>query len=303
MAAGRDRHDTATCARRRVSIQAMTMQSRTFRTAVFLVGLAVVAKGPLHAQPAEPDAGDTSQMGEAGDPGETGEGDKDTGAGGPPTKVVDFGEEEAFGLGEVMASEDLRPIKRESLLRKKYRGPAPGRAAGASEVSAAPRRVAAGVRAGVSMAGFAGSGAADTDASVGGAIAAMLVYRVSRRVAIQPELALDVRGALAGSTGTTSRLAYVSVPVLARFVVPVGGVELSAGLGPWLGVSLTSRAGDAEIARLDAGASAALGVSTPAGLALDVRYEHGLADVIASSPTPRGAVRHRGISWMVGYMF
>jgi hypothetical protein len=266
-----------------------------------VVLVAFLGMRAAHAQPVEPGSGDAGQVDEAAEAGEAEAGD--AGASDAPgrgrTTVVDFGDEEAFGVGEVMASEDLRPIKRDSLLRKKFRGPDPGSVASEGEPGAS--RVAAGIRAGVSIAGFAGGGAAELDASPGGAIGVFLMYRVSRRLAIQPELALDIRGALASGA---SRLVYVSVPVLARLVIPMGRVELSAGLGPWLGISLTSRVGDAEIERLDLGASAALGAILPVGLALDLRYEHGFGDVIASSPTMNsGAVRNRGVSLMLGYIF
>jgi hypothetical protein len=275
-----------------------------------VVFVAFLGAQGAHAQPVEPGPGEAGEAtpGELGEaaPGEAAPGEAAPGEAAPGeapvrprTTVMDFGDEEAFGVGEVMASEDLRPIKRDSLLRKKFRGPDPGSIASEGEPESS--RVAAGIRVGVGVVGFAGSGAAETDASLGGAIGAFLLYRVSRRLAIQPELGLDVRGALASGA---SRLVYVSVPVLARLMIPVGSVALSAGLGPRLDVSLTSRVGDADIERLDLGASAALGASLPVGLVFDMRYEHGFGDVIASSPSmSSGAVQSRGVSLSVGYIF
>lgn len=270
-------------------------------------------ESPDAASGAAPDAASDAESGAA----------SDAETGGGSVHVVDFGEEEGFGVGEVMTTQDPRPLEHESLLRKRYRGPDPqsaDRAALAAEhtspAAGIDKGVTIGVNAGVSMAGFAGPGAAKTRARVGGTVGALLLYRISRRLALQPEIAFAVKGALDRSTldsntSGTARLAYVSVPVLLRVLIPVGNVELAAGLGPSLGVALNSQVERAEIARLDLGVSTALGVIWRAGrnaLAVDLRYEEGMAGVIASSAdmdsaNMDGAMRNRTLSLSLGYLF
>ncbi len=219
-------------------------------------------------------------------------------------KVIDFGEEEGFGVGEVMVTQDPRPLKHKSLLRKRYQGPDPGTVARIETAAPAPAR-AFGVKAGFNIAGFGGPGAAATSSRFGGMVGVFLSYGVTSRLAVQPEVQLNMKGVVTDPDSESTRLNYITIPILARVKWDVGRTEVAIASGPSLGVALTDRAGQADIERLDLGAVLALGVAVPAGaarLVLDARYEHGLVKATGTGDDNR-AIRNRVASLSVGYLF
>lgn len=219
-----------------------------------------------------------------------------------PTSVVDFGDEEGFGIGEVMTTQDPTPLKHKSLIRKKFRGPKPGGVA-AEQLVEVPSRWSTGVHVGGSWVTFAGPEMAG-ESPVGLAVGVFAEFRATRFVAIQPEARLVMRGALGDESGQSVRLAYLEFPVLARLSRPAGPVTLGAGIGPTLGVSLRSAVGASELARFVLGGLVDLSARTRGGDWLfALRYEHGLSALGASGLGALGDIRPRTVSLGVGLVF
>lgn len=226
---------------------------------------------------------------------------------GKPTKedvkVIDFGEEEEGPSVEMMTAQDPTPLKHKSLIRKKFRGPAPGGVA-AEQLVEVPSRWSAGVQLGGSLVSFAGVDMAEAS-PVGAGIGVFGEFRASRLIAIRPEARLAWQGSLADNAGTATRLGYVQIPVIVAARVPAGSATLSLGAGPALGVSMRSAIGTADLERfvmsalVDASARKRIGGSE---WLVAARYEHGLSNLIQSAGQLVD-IRTRVLSLGVGVMF
>lgn len=228
---------------------------------------------------------------------------KPDGAAQPPVQVVDFGEEAGPSV-EMMTAQDPTPLKHESLIRKKFRGPAPGGVA-TEQLVTVPSRWSPGVALGGSFVQFSGADMVE-DSPVGAAVGAFAEFRAARLVALHPELRLAWKGALSDDAGAAVRLGYIEVPVLVKALLPVGGATVSVGAGPSLGISLRSAVGDAALERFALSGLVDVSARTRIGgvhWLLDARYEHGLTDLVATSSSQLADVRSRVMSLGVGVLF
>lgn len=229
--------------------------------------------------------------------------------GGDKPTVIDFGDEEAFATGDVLVTQNPTPLKHESLIRKKFRGPDPNAIPDEPLTARPASSWHLGVEVGPSVASFGGNDAPDDATRLGGSVGALLLYQAGAHVALQTGAKLSLKGALPDGGDDRVRLMYIDVPLTAKIVLPIGATQLSAGFGPSLGVALTSAAGDADIARLDIGVALDLGARHAFGATdwlLSVRYEHGMANVISSRSTTGDdapTVHNRIVSTSIGYLF
>lgn len=221
-----------------------------------------------------------------------------------PTAVVDFGEEEGFGVGEVMTTQDPTPLKHESLIRKKFRGPDAETAAAIAAASApveTPSPWSLGAHIGVGMASFQGADSSALDSGVGASLGGFARYDMARHFALQPELRFSLKGALpemSAGAAASVRLTYIEVPILAALQLPLGATVLSGQVGPALGVALPGRIGDADVERFQL--SGVLGVSARRTIGahsyvLDARYEYGLTSVLAGPAGSLGTDIHNSV--------
>ena len=236
-----------------------------------------------------------------------------------PTQVVDFTDEEGFGVGETMTIRDPEEVEHESLLPERYRREVSTTTEIAARVETDSKanwrrdRLSTGVTLGLSRAGLTGDSGTDSD-RFGGFISAFLAYRLSPRLALQPEIQLVARGALAHGSDQSTRLTYVAIPFFLRFEQPVGGISLVAKAGPSLGVATSSQpdaidGGPAmtRLERLDLSGAVATGIALDAGsrtFELELRYEHSIGEAARlQSAGSTSALRNRSLALGLGVRF
>ena len=292
---------------------------RALATLACILSWVAVEHGSAHAEPPavpspeKPDDGERDpSMPAPGAPDEGASGESGESGAAPATTVVDFGEDEGFGIGDVMTTQDPTPLKHESLIRKKFRGPDPSVVAASAEPAApTASRWSLGVHLDLGAAALVGDDAAGLDTGLGGAFGGFAQYAASRHIVVQPGVRLTSRGALpapvAEDPARSQRLLYLEVPALVGLELPAGRAVFGLRAGPSLGVALNGSVGEAEVERFHLAAvlngfgRVRLG---GAEWSLDARFEQGLTSVLASSAGGLGrAIRHRAMSLGVGYWF
>ncbi|MBB6612978.1 PorT family protein [Pontibacter sp. Tf4] len=130
-------------------------------------------------------------------------------------------------------------------------------------------QVGFGLRVGANYSGFSGDDAGDADRIFGGhaGLTANIPLSGDNFFSVQPELLFSMKGA--EGLGDDLRLYYLDVPVLARVNTGLlyfeGGPQLSVNVGD-------NQDFDADYKTLGLGYAAGLGVGTPLGVSIGVRY-------------------------------
>lgn len=183
------------------------------------------------------------------------------------------------------------------------------------------KRVIVGSYLGIDFATIGGTASNTTSIDLayrtGFAAGASLIVRLTRNLSAQTELGFAIKGnranGAAPSASSTRYIGYLEIPVLARASVLISEtVEPYGYVGPALGIRLDA---DAEfddgrfyeenhaIEPLDLGLMLGTGAAVKLGrsgaLTFDVRYNHGLRDLL-TQPV-EGTVLNRVIYFTVGY--
>ncbi|NEM99645.1 porin family protein [Pontibacter burrus] len=136
----------------------------------------------------------------------------------------------------------------------------------------AQAQVGVGLRVGANYSGFRGDDSGDADRIFGAhaGLTANIPVSADNFFSIQPELLFSMKGA--EGVGEDLRLYYIDIPVLAR--VNTGLLYFEAG--PQLGINVGDNQDldglDVDYKTLGLGYAAGIGVGTPLGISVGVRY-------------------------------
>jgi hypothetical protein len=225
----------------------------------------------------------------------------------PPSggaQTVDFGEGEAAGPGDMVATVDPRPIKRESLLPDRYRRGL-GATADADDGAGPARPWRLGLRVGVNKLGMmsiGGDAGGHVDIGPNVSAAALFELALARRLVLAAGAGyVRVRG---NHREQALRIDELELPVTAYFVERrADGIALRGGAGLDLSVAVSSDSPDAlgDAAPLALGGHAALGVTIPSGdgaLLGEVGAGYGFSAILADA-----SMHQFGFTLSVGYLF
>ncbi len=146
----------------------------------------------------------------------------------------------------------------------------------------AQAQVGIGLRVGANYSNLRGDDAPDLDRVIGGhaGLTANIPISADNFFAVQPELLFSMKGAKNDATDTDLRLYYIDIPVLAR----INAAPLYFEFGPQLSVNLGDNVDDADLdgfepdyKRTGFGYVAGLGIGTPMGVSLGIRYNSDLS--------------------------
>lgn len=181
-----------------------------------------------------------------------------------------------------------------------------------------------GLKAGVNMAKYTGTDAAD-DLSMRTAFAfgGYVTLGMTDLFSVQPELLYSMKGAkwdytdLSGTVNVTDRLSYIEIPVLFKVqLVGTPAFKPNFYVGPQFSMLLSAKekseasgqSAEADIKdnlkSTDFGLVGGVGANFPVGtgsLSLDIRYDLGLSKVIDAAPAPK--INNSAITFLVGYGF
>jgi hypothetical protein len=194
--------------------------------------------------------------------------------------------------------------------------------------------MAAGIKAGVSLANATGSDAtisfADKKMKIGLAGGAFIGFEIAPQFVLQPELLYVQKGVKYEEKGGPAKLTvktdYLQVPVLFKFIPKMSGkIQPSIFAGPWLALRMSAKekyegdpdpAENGEVDVKDDLKSTDFGISFGAGIGakmtkgelfLDARYDLGLGKVYKefteADVTYKPNVKSTSILVLVGYKF
>lgn len=160
-----------------------------------------------------------------------------------------------------------------------------------------------GAKAGLNLANFTGDDVEDSDMLIGFQIGGYAHLGLSDAFAIQPELLFDAKGASydAGDESVSNNLSYITVPVLAKYMITEG---LDVHLGPQIGILMSAKF-DGEDAKdsynsTDFGLAAGAGYELETGLNFSARYSTSLGTI---SDNDEVDVKNSVITIAVGFSF
>jgi hypothetical protein len=175
-----------------------------------------------------------------------------------------------------------------------------------------------GIKAGLNLASFNGTGADAIKATTktGFCVGGFLQFGLSKEAFLQPEVLYVSKGAdgsIAGESGTVS-VDYLEIPVLIKYKVnPQEKTSFNLFAGPALAFKMSAKISGGGYSQdvssdvnstdfsLVFGAGADFGLDN-GSITIDARYDLGLSNAPKSS-APVTDVKNGGIMLMVGYMF
>ena len=174
---------------------------------------------------------------------------------------------------------------------------------------------------------------------LGASISLPVEWKIADNFAIQPELNFIQKGFKVDQSDaididrTRFKVNYLELPILAKFLMPAGDIELYAAVGPYLGYALNGtiqwqytqtisgqttlitseedvafkedKDAEAVLRRLDLGMVFSTGVQVPVGpgsILLDVRYSLGILNVVPPFIEEDIQITHSGMGLSLGYL-
>ena len=177
-----------------------------------------------------------------------------------------------------------------------------------------------GAKAGLNISSMTGDGTEDVSSKIGFQVGGFAEIKISDKFAIQPELLYSAQGAKAKlseegvSIKATQKLAYLNIPVMAKYYVTEGfSLEAGPQLGFLLsaeqeatvsfeGESVTDSADNKEdFNSIDFGFNLGAGYDVTENINLGVRYSIGLSNIVKDSEDFKQ--NNSNIAIAVGYKF
>lgn len=175
-----------------------------------------------------------------------------------------------------------------------------------------------GVKAGVNLASYYGSGSDGLDSRIGFTVGGLYEQNLSGDFYLQPEVLLTLKGAKYGSGDSKSSLnpLYLDIPVKALYKLPLGTGKFTIAAGPYFGIGLAGKykQGDASVnlfskesgadeamcKRFDMGVTGAIGYELSGGLFINFETETGFLKVFNGEGDN---VSNNALALVVGYKF
>ncbi len=152
-----------------------------------------------------------------------------------------------------------------------------------------------------------GSYSISSDSRMGAVVGAFVNVRLTEDFGIQPELLYSMKGTEISDFDATYKLAYLSVPVMAKYYF--GGLNLQAG--PMFDFLLSAKEeydGEEDdikeyLKGMDLGLGFGLGYDLPLGLIFDARYMMGLSNINDDNESEDLDIKTKGFQITVGFAF
>lgn len=188
-------------------------------------------------------------------------------------------------------------------------------------VSANAQDTKFGAKAGLNLANMTGDDVEDAEMLIGFQIGGYAHIGISDAFAIQPELLFDTKGASydAGDESVSNNLSYISVPILAKYMVTEG---FDIHLGPQIGILMSAKFDGEDNSdsykSTDFGLAAGAGYELESGLNFSLRYSMSLSTIgeeyetsftnpvsgaTTTSTVEAGDIRNSVITIAVGFSF
>jgi len=160
-----------------------------------------------------------------------------------------------------------------------------------------------GVKAGINMANLTGDDVSDNSNKMGFTVGGFGVWDMGNNLSVQIDALYTQKGA--EFTGATLSQNYIDVPVMARYSMPVSGMNVNLLAGPYLGLLLSADYDGTDTkdttTSMDYGLQFGASTIVQKQYLIDVRYSMGLVTIDDTSPA--ADVKHSGILITGGYLF